>query len=361
MEMLSQLKEVLLHHRGIYVYGAQSMAYGAVCALEEHGISVDGYVVSSYEGNPRAIAGKPVILLAEIGRKPEDVFFVLAVPGYLHGEIAEALRDLGYPHFLAMDSMQEFSLMKSFFRRRGMLSFAEDFSVPDAFCAEGAMEIYVAKSARDGMLRHKTQFPACHFTVHAGAALDGACFAADFRDDVGENISARNRSYSELTVTYWAYRNRHPAWKGIAHYRRYFAMTERERALLLSGSVDVVLPLPFWCWPDTSSQYLRYNRAEDIATMHRVLRELVPSEAERCREILEGQCLYNYNMLIARAAVFDAYCAWMFPILERMEQLCGGGRTDRSCGYWGEILTSLYFTLHRDDFRILHAEKVWLT
>ena len=58
------------------------------------------------------------------------------------------------------------------------------------------------------------------------------------------------------------------------------------------------------------------------------------------------------------------YCGWLFPILERVEELSipkGAERSDRYIGYIAETLETLYFMYHAADkpaenrLNIMHA------
>lgn len=41
-------------------------------------------------------------------------------------------------------------------------------------------------------------------------------------DNTGENISAKNPYYCELTGLYWLWKNTEAEYKGLVHYRRHF-------------------------------------------------------------------------------------------------------------------------------------------
>ena len=86
--------------------------------------------------------------------------------------------------------------------------------------------------------------------------------------------------------------------------------------------------------------------------------ERIPKKGQRNEQLI------NYNMILAKRNVLKEYCQWLFPILERTEQLCspgGGKRADRYIGYMGESLCTLYFMVNRDRLMITHAGCRFLT
>lgn len=140
-------------------------------------------------------------------------------------------------------------------------------------------------------------------------------------------------------------------------------MTKEQTQLLQTGKIDVILPLPFVCYPDASGQYQRYVVSQDLEIMMQVLKEREKEAVyESCQAILKMPYLYNYNMLIARKAVFDDYCGWLFPLLEEIAKRCEKEKRNRAPRYMGrigEVLTSLYFMRNEKNWNVTHAEKVW--
>ena len=69
-------------------------------------------------------------------------------------------------------------------------------------------------------------------------------------------------------------------------------------------------------------------------------------------------------MVLAKKDVLEEYCNWLFPVLERVEELSspkGEERADRYIGYIGETLTTLYFMYHKDKLNIKHTGCRFLT
>lgn len=286
--------------RNLYIYGAQSIAHGMACALRARGCAVAGYVVTERGAAPAVLDGLPVHEIGELRDDDAATTFLLAVPPYLHDEIRGILAAHGYHHATGLDPATEYREMAAYLRGKGFPSFdlpadggtgvsreteardaAANSAAPRADAAAQALAaagiaIYVACSAADPPLAHARPESPMYHTVQAGAALSPA-IGAELRDDTGGNISRENPHCDELTVTYWAWKNRRDPVKGIAHYRRYLAARPAEYAALLDGTADALLPLPFVCWPDTATQYSRYNAPEAVAAMHAAIAAVHPA------------------------------------------------------------------------------------
>lgn len=137
-------------------------------------------------------------------------------------------------------------------------------------------------------------------------------------------------------------------------------MTPSQLSALSENAADVVLPLPYLCYPNTLAQFRRFVTATVQELLLETLRLLHPNEFERYLKILNGHYQYTYNLLCARSEVFDRYCEWLFPIEAHMETYADKapeiGNT-RALSYVAEVLTSLYFLSNEENYNIRHVEK----
>lgn len=207
-------------------------------------------------------------------------------------------------------------------------------------------------------------------------------------DNEGENISAKNRSYCELTGMYWAWKNlKHTDIVGLCHYRRYFdfhnispipdpmAKVPRELFASLDLSVsdsvlervergdivvstDMRLPYPVFVG------YCISHYSDDLRT----LRDIV---LERCQEkyhaafdhaIYRSNKLSPYNMFIMRWSDFSDYCSWLFDILAEAERRIDISRySDDQKRIWGFMAERLFNVwLLANHKRTIKKSVIWI-
>lgn len=231
------------------------------------------------------------------------------------------------------------------------------------------IQVYQAKSHMDKPLCSQSTLSDSLYIypIQAGAELTDQTLT-DLKDNQGDNISFKNRNYCELTAAYYAWKHSQAAYKGICHYRRIFDISDEQMQKLLEAGRewDVILPYPSVYYPNIEKEHTRYVKETDWEAMLRALEEAAPEylEAYERYAAMGGQHFFNFNMLIARAEVFDDYCNFLFTVLERTEELTmpkGSERADRFAGYLGENLTTIYFLRNCDKWKIIYAGKIWLT
>lgn len=232
------------------------------------------------------------------------------------------------------------------------------------------IEVYMAKFHKDRPLKNDRKLPRWLIPVQAGTALTQER-VADVLDNSGVHISGRNANYCELTVLYWIWKNRLPAeggekgkYWGLFHYRRWLDVNSDDLERMFSRDIDVVLPFPTIHEPDIRAHHMRYVKESDWAAMLQALEELVPEYYADYEKIFAEEYLYNYNILIAKTDVFRQYCEWLFPVLERVEELSvprGKERADRYIGYLGENLLTLYFMHRRKELNMACTGTIMLT
>lgn len=230
-------------------------------------------------------------------------------------------------------------------------------------------EIYVAKFHKDKQLQNIDTLPDWQIPIQVGASLTDIR-VADICDNMGENISSKNVNYCELTALYWIWKNRltqeampENKYVGLFHYRRVLDIDGADLERMALKEADAVLPFPMMCEPDIKEHHMRYLPESDWNAMLQALTELQPEYARAYPDIFARPYMYNYNMIIAKKKVLADYCSWLFPILERTEELSipkGSERADRYIGYLGENLLTLYFMYHHTDLKLYHTGRIML-
>lgn len=354
------------------IFGAQSIALGAYRAFHELYPQKDicCFLVSKRENNPLQLSGIPVLELGDfayhLSREEKDEIEVLiATPENVMKDIEAALEYHGFRCYARLTSARWAQLMgyHYIYDRRFM-----PVSALPIGCHRSKVQIFMAKFYKDQPLTEHYPMPKWITPVQAGASLCKER-VAELLDCDGENISDRNGNYSELTVLYWMWKNclapnfvdengRAAEYYGLFHYRRILELSEDDILRLEDNEVDVVLPYPMPYEPDIEEHHKRYLADTDWKALLTALEELQPEYARAFPDILRQQYLYNYNIILARKEVLADYCSWLFPILERVEQLSeprGWERRDRYIGYMGETLETLYFMYHKNQLNIYHA------
>ena len=168
----------------------------------------------------------------------------------------------------------------------------------------------------------------CYLPLHVGA--EGKASIGFRRDCEGENISAKNPHYCELTGLYWAWKNTQSDALGLCHYRRYFAwrglggkfariLCGREIEALLEKD-DILLPSKRHYWIETTeSQYVHAHHAQDLALTRQILSERCPQALPAWDAVMKRTSGHRFNMFIMKRELADAYCAWLFPVLFELE------------------------------------------
>ena len=187
--------------------------------------------------------------------------------------------------------------------------------------------------------------------------FDGENYPGFCRDNAGDSIAERNGSFCELTAMYWIWKNRNDAHKGLVHYRRFFGRRALSRRVgdictydELVGHLndhDIILAKPARYHVDAARQLCMESCSrENYDAFRRVFLGLYPACGPAFERFFAGNRAAQYNMLFCRGEAFDAYCAWLFPLLFALEGELDLSRATayqkRVFGFLGERLLNVW-------------------
>ncbi|WP_051233667.1 DUF4422 domain-containing protein [Butyrivibrio sp. NC3005] len=257
------------------------------------------------------------------------------------------------------------------------------------------IKIYIAYHKKCKVIRGDYLYP-----IQVGAANSSEHFENMLRDDDGDNISRKNRSYGEMTAQYWAWKNDDADYYGFFHYRRFLSFSDKkypvsrfeeveeeylsdknikklnftkEHMREIINSYDIITSFPVrlknlrFSFKNNYKQYVaaKYQHHEDIDLLLEIIKEKTPQYYKQAhRYFFDIPYGYFCNMFIMKKELFQEYCEWVFPLLDEFEKRRDYSNYsidgERLCGYLGERLFGIFYENKKKShkYKTLELQRV---
>ena len=210
-----------------------------------------------------------------------------------------------------------------------------------------------------------------YLPVHVGA-VGNETISGCQRDDEGENISALNPYFCELTGLYWAWKNLEADYIGLVHYRRHFlrrfcgkglrgAVLKKRDIEKDLGRIKVFVPKKRRYWIESLySHYEHTHQSIHLEEARRIIGERYPEYLGSFDKAVKRRFGYMFNMMIMERELFNDYCAWIFDILFELRKRLGEESLtpyqSRYCGRISEIIFNVWLLQQVKDGRLKPSE-----
>lgn len=236
--------------------------------------------------------------------------------------------------------------------------------------------------------------------VRCGAVYDTRANVTMLGDNTGDHISEKRRTFCEMTVQYWAWKNETAEYYGLFHYRRFLNFSKyhfpedaygsvidknidletqriyglnEKRMRELIEKYDLVIPeardvskfpeKPKSIWEHWCSA--KDLHESDLKKMLNVIGKMSKEYYNVALEYLQGTQAYFCAMHIMKAEIFNAYCEWLYPILFELEKEIDINlyteEGQRTVGHLAERLMGiyiLYLKKNRPELKILELQTI---
>lgn len=353
-----------------FIYGAGEQARIVKKILNEiYSIQVESFIVSDIMTNPKEVEGVSVIGIDCLASFEKDARIIIAVSLQFVEEIEQQLLNRGFlnVYSCAPDYDFDYELRTAYFTKV-MEQKGEKYSrltasdqVGKKIDERSCFQVFLARSHKDKVADYTKYFTRYPYVVpvQAGAAMTDLQLEV-LQDCTGEHISEKNGDYCELSVLYWAWKNRSSNYMGLCHYRRWFEIDELKLFQIVDNQIDVVLPIPGIQLPSNQEKWKQYHDGKEWDIMCQMTLKLYPEYSETVLAYGKMHMHYKYNMFIAKKEIFNQYCQWIFSILFAIEEHYKKNHIQvegRYLGYIAENLTSIFFIHNYNKYVIAH-EKV---
>jgi len=370
----------------VYVFGVHSRGQTTATYLEyESDIEVIGFLYDNDEINPLMVNNKPVY---NILNKTESERLNFSCPVYIgtrgvhFATITNNLKKIGFmdirPVTVELDILLRTNFLTRLYDARG-LTF-EKLNVNE--CIKENEErlsytIFVAVSSTDKELEEIYCLQEYEEVIQVGASLIHSHMESVmnksiklYDDDGIDNISNENRRLCELTGIYYIWKNifltdMMPDIIGYCHYRRHFLLPVNwQNKFCGENAIDVILATPLLVQPSLAENFKFRHYAAVWDELMRILKEKYPYCYGKAVEFFDNGLYSPCNMFITRKEIFNNFCEWVFPILFTLLDKIGeidNPYQNRYAAFVSERLMSFYFHFHFEKYKIVYADKNFLS
>lgn len=227
--------------------------------------------------------------------------------------------------------------------------------------AEKTYSIYMARCHVDKMM-DIPELPDWIIPIQTGAALTETVLC-DIRDNQGDNISNRNRDYSECTAIYWIWKNaKKTDYIGLCHYRRHFYIPNDEISVIASCDYDILTTVPT-INANNYDYFRQFVTEEDINTLCQAIKILYPEFYNASQQYYKSIFCPPCNMFIMKYEVFQEYAQFVFCIAFEIDEHYrkkGIVRNDRYMGFLIENLTDIFLIKNKNKYKIGYTNMKFL-
>lgn len=258
-----------------------------------------------------------------------------------------------------LDGIVAFCNQETFCKQFGKLKYvgkdkSDEIQIPNG--KEKEIQIYKVTSGnnRDKKLNQRQEYLT---EIYVGDGLSGT---SELTDNIGDNISNRNRDYSEATALYWIWKNTSgQEYVGLCHYRRWFIVTELMYKELVTQKADVIITLPQFVQMPVKDFFTYRVREQDWKLLEQYVCQVDESYAETFHRYEQSHFYIPCNMAIMKRRLFDEYCEFAFSVTEKIYQYYKNHaviRGDRYMGYIFENLLSIFIMNKKGNINVDYTD-----
>ncbi|CAI3937463.1 DUF4422 domain-containing protein [Commensalibacter communis] len=190
----------------------------------------------------------------------------------------------------------------------------------------------------------------CFVPIQVGKEISKVTLDYCIVDNTGDNISAKNKSWCELTALYWAWKNLDADYYGLMHYRRYlhfkkddnnfYIINQISEAEIENGGWDSeniksfcsqydIVTAPIWGIHPVGANhhlmtgydfYAKEHYSKDLDIIIDIVKAKYPQFYFSLLDTLSNKHCFFGNIAIMKKEYFYEYCDFLFGVLFEAEK-----------------------------------------